>query len=150
MNKFMQIAIKEAYKGINKGDGGPFGSVVVKNGEVVGIGHNQVLKKNDPTLHGEIMAIKDACKNLGTYDLSGCEIYTTSEPCPMCLGAVLWANIDKIYSGCNVKDAEDIGFRDQKFFSELKKKSELQVECDRADCLILFADYKEMKEKIGY
>ena len=94
------MAIDRALEGIEAGDGGPFGSVIVKDGKVVGVGHNKVVKDNNPTLHGEMVAIADACHNLGTFDLSGCEIYTTGEPCHMCLCACMWANIDKIYYGC--------------------------------------------------
>ena len=90
---FMQAALEEAYAGIEAGDGGPFGTVIVRDGEIVGRGHNRVVVNQDPTCHGEMEAIRDACKNLGTFDLSGCELYTTAEPCPMCLGATLWANI---------------------------------------------------------
>jgi len=93
MNKYMQIAIDEARRGIRAGDGGPFGSVIVKNGVVIGKGHNEVVKQKDPTCHGEVMAIRDACTKLGTFDLSGSVLYTTAQPCPMCRGAILWANI---------------------------------------------------------
>ena len=102
----MKEAVSEAYEGIKHGDGGPFGTVIVKDGKIVGRGHNRVIKNQDPTCHGEIEAIHDACKNLGTFDLSGCKLYTTSEPCPMCLGAILWANIDTVFQGCNISDAE--------------------------------------------
>ena len=97
MDKFMKIAVDEARTGINAGHGGPFGCVIVRNGEIVGQGHNEVVKRKDPTCHGEVMAIRNACKTLGTYDLSGCELYTTAEPCPMCRGAILWANISRVY-----------------------------------------------------
>ena len=117
MNRFMRLAINEAKRGILAGHGGPFGCVIVKDGVIVGKGHNQVIKNQDPTCHGEVMAIHKACKKLGTFDLSGCELYTTGEPCPMCLGAILWANIDKVYFGCNIIDTEKIGFRDNKFYS---------------------------------
>ena len=144
-DRFMLLAIKEAEKGITAGDGGPFGSVIVKDGKVIGTGHNMVLVSNDPTCHGEIMAIKDACKNLGTHDLSGCDIYTTAEPCPMCLGAVLWANIRKVYYGCNIKDTDSIGFRDEKFYSLWNDKaSDLLSELDRAECLELFKKYNSL------
>ncbi|MBR1750249.1 MAG: nucleoside deaminase [Ruminococcus sp.] len=144
-DRFMLLAIKEAEKGITAGDGGPFGSVIVKDGKVIGTGHNMVLVNNDPTCHGEIMAIKDACKNLGTHDLSGCDIYTTAEPCPMCLGAVLWANIRKVYYGCNIKDTDSIGFRDEKFYSLWNDKaSDLLSELDRAECLELFKKYNSL------
>ena len=99
MNEFMRSAIEQARIGIKNGEGGPFGSVIVKNGEIVGRGHNQVLINADATCHGEMQAIRDASKNLGTHDLSGCELYTTGEPCPMCLAACMWANIERIYFG---------------------------------------------------
>ena len=91
MNEFMKTAIEEAETGIRKGHGGPFGCVIVKDGKIVGKGHNEVIKQQDPTCHGEMMAIHDACKTLGTFDLTGCELYTTASPCPMCLGAILWS-----------------------------------------------------------
>ncbi|MCI6722600.1 nucleoside deaminase, partial [Treponema porcinum] len=90
---FMKEALSEAYNGIENRHGGPFGTVIVRDGKIVGRGHNKVLLNRDPTCHGEMEAIRDACKNLDTFDLSGCELYTTAEPCPMCLGAILWANI---------------------------------------------------------
>lgn len=142
MNEFMKEAIKEAYIGIENKHGGPFGSVIVKDGKIVGRGHNEVLKNNDPTCHGEMMAIRDACKNLGTFDLSGCEIFTSAECCIMCLGACLWANLDKIYYGCNVKDTDGIGFRDEIFDKDIKALRANVSEClDREACLKLFADY---------
>ena len=150
MNKFMRAAIKEAYKGINRGHGGPFGAVIVKDGQIVGRGHNQVVKNNDPTCHGEMMAIHSACKKLKTFDLSGCEIYTTGEPCPMCMGAILWSNIDKIYYGCNIIDTEDIGFRDKKFYEMFENHQNLVFELDRQACLKLFIDYKNIQEKTHY
>ena len=97
MNKFMKMAIAEARKGIAMGHGGPFGAVVVKDGKVIAKGHNHVVANNDPTCHGEIDAIRKACKKLHSFDLSGCEIYTTGYPCPMCFCAILWANIEKVY-----------------------------------------------------
>ena len=148
MNHYMKEAIKEAYVGIHAHDGGPFGSVIVKDGHIVGRGHNRVLSKKDPTCHGEMEAIRDACKNLGTHDLSGCELYTTAEPCPMCLGATLWSNITTLYYGCNRKDTYNIGFRDDNFYDYLDGKNNLltQQELDRTDCLQLFNDYKTDKE----
>lgn len=148
MNKFMKMAINEAKKGIDAGHGGPFGAVVVKDGVVVGKGHNQVIKNNDPTCHGEMMAIHAACKKLKTFDLSGCEIYTTGEPCPMCLGAILWSNMTKVYYGCNVSDTEIIGFRDKQFFEFDKEK--MVVELDREACLKLYDDYNKIQEKTMY
>lgn len=148
----MKEAISEAYDGINNGDGGPFGSVIVKDGKIVGRGHNRVVKNQDPTCHGEIEAIHDACKNLGTFDLSGCTLYTTSEPCPMCLGAILWANIDRLFQGCNISDAEKIGFRDSKFYDFLRGKPGLltTTELSRDACLKLFEDYSNSSKKKNY
>lgn len=140
MNKFMELAIDEAKKGIRNKEGGPFGAVIVKDGEVVGSGHNKVVANNDPTAHGEMMAIRDACNRLGTFDLTGCELYTSSEPCPMCKCAIMWANIKKVYYGCTVNDAEDIGFRDVVFATQ----SPECVEVDRAECLNLFEEYKSL------
>lgn len=150
MNPFMKLAIKEAEKGIEKQDGGPFGCVIVKDGKVVGKGHNQVVKNNDPTCHGEIMAIHSACKKLKTFDLSGCELYTTGEPCPMCMGAILWANISKVYYGCNIVDTEEIGFRDKVFYEFTpEKRAQMVVELDREACLKLYAKYQKM-DKTNY
>jgi len=148
----MRMAINEARKGIHSGHGGPFGSVIVKDGVVVAKGHNQVIKNQDPTCHGEMMAIHKACKKLGTFDLSGCELYTTAEPCPMCLGAILWANISKVYFGCNIVDTEEIGFRDKVFYeiNESGKKDEIVIELDRKQCLKLFEEYKNIEDKHHY
>lgn len=150
MNEFMLLAIEEARQGIHAHHGGPFGAVIVKDGKVVGKGHNQVLKNNDPTCHGEIMAIHEACKTLGTYDLSGCEIYTTGEPCPMCLGAILWANIDRVYYGCNVRDTEIIGFRDDAFYQKFHSRDEFCVCLDREQCLELYKEYSNIDGNVGY
>ncbi len=152
MNKFMEEAIEEARIGIRNGHGGPFGAVIVKNGVIIGRGHNQVIANNDPTCHGEIMAIHDACQRLGTFDLSGCEIYTTGEPCPMCLGAILWSNMEKIYYGCNVIDTEKIGFRDEKFYrlSAPENKKNLLHELDRDECLKLYGEYFGLAERKNY
>ena len=153
MNKFMEMAIEEAKKGILQGHGGPFGCVIVKNDEIVGKGHNEVLKNNDPTCHGEIMAIHEACKTLNTFDLSGCEVYTTGEPCPMCLAAILWANIEKVYYGCNIFDTEKIGFRDNKFYKFQNNPSQRQKmikELDRDQCLKLYDLYNSLTDKKQY
>lgn len=147
MDKFMKIAIEEARLGINSGHGGPFGCVIVKDGEIVGKGHNEVIKCSDPTCHGEVMAIRDACQKLGTHDLTGCELYTTAEPCPMCRGAILWANIRKVYFGCNIADTDSIGFRDKVFYEGEHNFSE---ELDRKECLEVFDEYRKVKDKKHY
>ncbi len=153
MDKFMKEAIKEAERGITNGDGGPFGAVVVKDGVIVGKGHNKVLKNNDATCHGEMVAIKSASKKLGTFDLSGCVLYTTGEPCPMCLSACLWANIEKVYYGCSLMDNEKIGFRDKKFDSLMGGRKNLKnylVELNRKECLELFDKYLKIENRKNY
>ena len=144
-NPYMQEAIAEAVEGIRAGHGGPFGSVIVKDGEIVGRGHNRVLLNHDPTCHGEVSAIRDACEKLGTHDLTGCKLYTTGEPCPMCLCACLWANIEKVYYGCTIDDNARIGFRDERFDKLMGGREKLKdylVEVDREACLALFDEYK--------
>lgn len=144
-NPFMQEALEEALEGISAGDGGPFGSVVVRDGRIVGRGHNMVLKNNDSTAHGEISAIRDAEQALQTYDLTGCELYTTGEPCPMCMYAILWANIEKVYYGCTLEDNASIGFRDAEFDALAGGRDALRkkLKCiDREACLKLFALYR--------
>lgn len=151
MNKFMELAIEEARKGIHNLDGGPFGAVVVKDGEVIAVGHNHVVANNDPTCHGEIDAIRKACQKLNTFDLSGCEIYTTGYPCPMCFCAILWANIDKVYYGCNTTDTEIIGFRDKAFEESIpQRKVEICQEVDRDACLKLYEEYNNLLGKTNY
>lgn len=146
-SEFMQIAIQEAREGISNGDGGPFGTAIVRDGVLIASGHNHVLAYNDPTCHGEVDAIRKACKRLGTFDLTGCELYTTGEPCHMCLCACMWANISKIYYGCTIADNEIIGFRDNKFdqiFGGRDKLDDYMTEVDREACLRLFQDYSKM------
>ena len=154
MNRFMKVAIEEAKIGIHNGHGGPFGAVVVKNGKIIGQGHNMVVKNNDPTCHGEISAIRDACKNLSSFDLKGAEIYTTGEPCPMCLGAILWSNIDQIYFGCSIQENDMIGFRDEDFYKNLsistEKMKDKIVQIDHKECLELFNEYININEKTMY
>lgn len=146
-SEFMQIAIQEAREGISNGDGGPFGTAIVRDGVLIASGHNHVLAYNDPTCHGEVDAIRKACKRLGTFDLTGCELYTTGEPCHMCLCACMWANISKIYYGCTIADNEIIGFRDNKFdqiFGGRDKLGDYMTEIDREACLRIFHDYSKM------
>ena len=150
--EYMKEALKEAYEGINKGHGGPFGCVIVRDGKIVGRGHNRVLLKHDPTCHGEMEAIRDACEKEGSHDLSGCELYTTAEPCPMCLGAILWSNIAKVYYGCNVNDTDKIGFRDDKFYDYFNGKEDILTleERSREECQKLFEDYNNDKNAKRY
>ena len=120
--KLMREAIKEAETNLLTDEGGPFGAIVVKNNKVIGKGRNMVLKNNDPTCHAEIEAIREACRNLGNYDLSGCELYASSYPCPMCLGAIIWANIRKVYYANSAEDAGAIGFRDDYIYDFIEGK----------------------------
>ena len=157
INYFMGEAIKEAYKGIKKGDGGPFGAVIVKEDEetglyyIVGKGHNKVLKNNDATCHGEMMAIRDASKNLKTFDLSDCILFTTGQCCTGCLCFSLWANIEHIYYACTIEDNAIIGFRDEKFDNIFEGRDKLgnyeEMVCHE-EGLKLFEDYKNMEHNI--
>ena len=150
-NPYMTEAIREALDGISQGHGGPFGCVIVKDDEIIGSGHNMVLEEKDSTAHGEITAIRNAENTLDSYDLSGCVLYTTGEPCPMCLYAILWANISKVYYGCTIEDNADIGFRDEAF-DELsggrERLSDFLVCIDRDACLKLFKVYSDMEHQI--
>lgn len=145
--KYMQLAIDEARDGIRAGHGGPFGTVIVKDGKIIAKGHNRVLKNNDPTCHGEVDAIRKACEALDTFDLTGCELYTTGEPCHMCLCACMWANISRIYYGCTIEDNGKIGFRDDKFdkvFGGREKLTGYMIPLGREECLELFDEYNAM------
>ena len=144
---FMHEAIEESKKNLTTGHGGPFGAVVVKDGQIIGRGHNEVIKNNDPTCHGEMQAIRDACRHLGTYDLSGCELYTSAEPCPMCLSAIIWANIKTVYYGNSAKDAAAIGFRDDFIYKFIqggcKDAATLKLQqLNREEALKIFEAYK--------
>jgi guanine deaminase len=121
MNKWMQIAFNEATEGILKNDGGPFRSVIMKDDIVIAQAHNTVLRTNDPTAHAEVNAIRLASSKLKTFDLSECTLYTTCMPCPMCLGAIMWARIKNVYYGAKEEDAAKIGFDDLEFYKRLSK-----------------------------
>lgn len=114
--KYMELATNEAQKNISTHEGGPFGTVIVKDNEIIAQGRNHVLSNNDPTAHGEIYTIRKACKKLGTYDLSDCELYTNAYSCPMCLGAIIWSNIKTCYYGNTAEEAKKIGFRDDNIY----------------------------------
>jgi guanine deaminase len=117
--KYMTRAIELAQAGVEQNLGGPFGCVIVKDGEVIGEGNNRVTSTNDPTAHAEIVAIREACRKLGSFQLEDCIVYTSCEPCPMCLGAVYWARAEKIYIACNRTDAASAGFDDAFIYEEL-------------------------------
>ena len=151
MNKYMEIANDLARDNLNTKVGGPFGACVVRNGEIIGKGSNHVLSDNDPTAHAEVMAIRDACKNIGSYDLSDCEIYTSCYPCPMCLSAIIWANIKTVYYGNTKEDAERIGFRDDfiyDFINDLKNNEhDLNIldlkSIDHEETIKVFEEYQK-------
>jgi guanine deaminase len=151
---FMMRAIELARQGMKRGDGGPFGAVIVRDGAIIGEGWNQVISRNDPTAHGEIVAIRAACARLGTFSLDGCEIHTTGEPCPMCLGAIQWARIGAIHYGFRVEDAEQIGFDDREFHRQMKLPREQRAihasELCRSEALDLIREYGEMPDKKPY
>ena len=123
MSKFMERAIELSIQSVKSG-GGPFGSVIVKNNKIISEGMNRVTKSNDPTAHGEIVAIRNACKNQGDFSLKGCELYTSCEPCPLCLSAIYWSRIDKVYYANTRNDAQKIDFDDSFIYSEIMKKIE--------------------------
>lgn len=148
----MRIAIDEAKKGIKKG-GGPFGAVIVKNNKLIAKAHNAVTLSNDPTAHAEICAIRKACKKLKTFDLHGCVIYSTCEPCPMCFSAIHWARISTVFYGTTKKDAMLIGFDDKLLYDILEKKRKpafLMKQIDYIENKVLFGDWSKLKSKKLY
>lgn len=154
MKSFMKIAVDEAKLGVANRDGGPFGAVIVKDGTVIAKGHNQVVATHDPTAHAEVVAIREAAKKLGRFDLSDCILYTTCEPCPMCYSAAHWAKIKKIYFGASRSDAADAGFDDAYIYDVLSGKianEKMSLEqTERETCLEAFEIYNEDTEKTLY
>ncbi len=151
---FLREAIRLSIEKMQAGEGGPFGAVVVKDGRVVGRGWNRVTSSNDPTAHAEVMAVRDACANLGTYILTGCEIYASCEPCPMCLSAIYWARLDTLYFAASRHDAADAGFDDALLYEQvpkewqersLKTEQHLQSEAQGA-----FAVWKDKADRLDY
>jgi len=157
MNKFMLIAKELSDENLITNVGGPFGAVIVKDNKVIGKGSNHVLKNNDPTAHAEIMAIRDACKNINSYDLTGCEIYTSCYPCPMCLSAIIWSNIKTVYYGNSKVDAADIGFRDDFIYNyisnlsnEIEDNTLKLININREETIKTFDNFKNKKDKTIY
>ena len=151
---FLAAAIELAREGMRKNLGGPFGAVVVKDGQIVGRGCNQVTSANDPTAHAEILAIRDACRSLNTFSLAGCEIYASCEPCPMCLAAIYWARIERVYYGCTCADAAAIDFSDQMIRDELLLPSESRqvqlISLARPAAQALFEEWRQKSDKVAY
>ena len=154
MNEILQAAINQARQTMNQNIGGPFGAAIIsEKGEILAVSSNSVLRDNDPTAHAEVNAIRAACRKIGSYDLSGCVLYTTAYPCPMCLSAIIWANIKKVYFGCRPQDAEAIGFRDDFIYrfieNKCRDKAVMEItELDREECLQLFNEYQQMNKTI--
>lgn len=152
--KFMKEAIELSRIGMIENKGGPFGCVIVKGDLIVGRGNNQVTSSNDPTAHAEVVAIRDACKNLNTFQLDDCEVYTSCEPCPMCLGAIYWARPKKIYFANNRQDAANIGFDDSMIYDEMNAQiSERKIpiiSLGRDEALKIFKSWQEKTDKIKY
>ncbi len=151
---FMNEAVKNAIRGMKNNEGGPFGCVIVKDGKIVGKGNNKVTSSNDPTAHAEVTAIRDACKNLNSFQLDDCIIYTSCEPCPMCLGAIYWARPKKVYFGSNKKDAANIGFDDAFIYKELtlpfNQRSIPFEQINRDNALKAFKLWGEKEDKTEY
>ena len=153
MNKYMKRANELAKYSMDNNKGGCFGSVIVKDGVIVGEGYNTVTSDNDPTRHGEINAIKNTCKNMSTFDLSGCELYTSAYPCPMCLGAIMWANIKTVYYGATAQDTGNIGVRYDFMYEWLNNKNEDSlrlIEMDRKECVEVQRMWLDKDDKIEY
>ena len=153
MRDYMQIAFEEAKKGVESGDGGPFGAVVVKDGEIIATAHNEVLRRNDPTAHAEVLAIRRACAKLGHFELKGCELYATGEPCPMCFSAVFWARLERVFF-CNTKqEAASIGFDDE-FITEVllrKRHSPIPfIHKPQDSCKALLRLWMDKEDKVMY
>jgi len=151
--QFMSRAIELSIESVQKG-GGPFGSVIVKEIKIISEGFNKVTSTNDPTAHGEIVAIREACKNLKVFNLNGCELYSTCEPCPMCLSSIYWAHIDKIYYANTRDDAQKIDFDDSLIYSELKKNIKERkipmVQMMRDEALKAFELWDKKTDKVKY
>jgi len=151
---FMNEAIRLSLEKSLAEEGGPFGAVIVKDDKIISRGWNQVLLRNDPTCHAEMVAIRSACEVLQTYDLSGCSIYVNCEPCPMCLSALYWAGIEKIYFAATRKDAADLGFADDFLYQELKAPPEKRkiplLQTMRDDAVAVFKKWEKLENKIIY
>jgi len=151
---FIRQAIQLAHEGVKNNAGGPFGAVIVKDGKVIGQGYNKVLSNNDPTAHAEIMAIRDACKNLGHFQLTGSTIYTSCEPCPMCLGAIYWARPDRIIYACSRADAAEINFDDEFIYKEIDLNPETRsipaTQLLREEGLSAFKAWRSKEDKKLY
>ncbi len=152
--KFMRRAIELARNGMDNNEGGPFGCVIVKDGEIIAEGNNRVTTWNDPTAHAEVVAIRNACEKLETFQLTGCEVYTSCEPCPMCLGAIYWARPSKVYYAATKDDAADAGFDDSFIYEELElppdQKNIPFITLERDAAVEVFEKWKSKEDKVEY
>ena len=158
MNEYMKEAIELSASNFENRYGGPFGACIVKDGKIIGRGCNRVIKNNDPTAHAEVVAIREACENINSYDLSGCVLYTSCYPCPMCLSAIIWANIKTVYYANTKEDADSIGFRDDFIYDYIKKLANNEIDkatlelnsMGREEAIKVFKEYSEQVDKIEY
>lgn len=152
--RFLERSIELSRQGMRKGNGGPFGCVIVKNGEIVGEGCNEVLVKNDPTSHAEIVAIRNACKNLNNFQLTGCDVYTSCEPCPMCMGAIYWARPNRVIYANTKSDAAAVNFDDQFIYDEIEKLPQHRhiqfIHVPHEQALDVFLEWKNNDDKKEY
>lgn len=153
-NEFLSEAIRLSLEAVRQGLGGPFGAVIVKDNEIIGSGCNQVTSTNDPTAHAEIVAIREACQRLGSFHLKGCELYSSCEPCPMCLAAVYWAKIDKVFYALTGRQAAEIGFADDHISRELSlpisQRRLPMKQIARPGALTAFKEWQHRKDKIEF
>jgi guanine deaminase len=151
---FMARAIQLAIENVRSGQGGPFGAVIVKDGNILAEGANQVTLTNDPTAHAEVLAIRGACRKLGLFELKGCELYTSCEPCPMCLGAIYWTRLSRVYFGSLAADASHAGFDDSFIYREIAQphpeRGIPMVQMMREEALAAFRAWQEKSDKIRY
>lgn len=151
---YMKAAVELSRQGMDQGNGGPFGAVVVKAGKIIGKGYNRVLSDHDPTAHAEIVAIREACNHLQAFQLQGCEIYASCEPCPMCLSAIYWAGVDKIYYANTRDDAKEIGFADAFIYEEISRPAAARriptEQLDTPEAITVFGEWTTKQDKVRY
>ena len=154
MNQYMEIAVAAARKGMESGMGGPFGAVIVRGDEIIAVAHNEVIATNDPTAHAEIVAIRKATAKLGRFDISDCEIYSTCEPCPMCLFAIHWAGIKTLYFGADRHDAASGGFDDEFIYEMMAGSADSPllrpIVVDQKECAALFDEWNAKADRVMY
>ncbi len=150
MSGFMEIAVQISKENIDNHLGGPFGCVIVKENKIISTGANSVVKNNDPTAHAEVMAVRKACEELKTFDLSGCKLYTSCEPCPMCYGAIRWARIHEIYYANTRQDAHNINFSDNEIYDEIINNKQKLIKLDNKEAIKVFYQWKNDQNNVLY